>query len=290
MGLLDIINGMQNSPRGLPSGTATTSGMSPLTMGLLALLAYKAFKPGRALGNVFGGNADNFPQPTSPSPGTTSGGGLGGLLGSLFAGGAAGNLLTGGLGELLKRLQQNGQGDAAKSWVASGPNQSIAPDELARAAGADTLDALVQHSGMPREQVLAELSRSLPGAVDELTPEGRVLPSMRYHGGCDCAGSDHRSAIMGLIWIIVVGFVAGVVARWLAPGPNNPAGFLLTTILGIAGAFVATYIGQSLGWYRADQGAGFISATIGAVVMLFVWNRLVTNRVIGDPGSNPRRL
>jgi len=91
----------------------------------------------------------------------------------------------------------------------------------------------------------------------------------------------------GVIWIIVIGFVAGIVARWLSPGPNDPSGFLLTVVLGIAGSFLATFIGQMIGWYRPDQGAGFITATIGAVVVLFIWNRLVAHRVIPDPG-NPR--
>jgi uncharacterized membrane protein YeaQ/YmgE (transglycosylase-associated protein family) len=89
----------------------------------------------------------------------------------------------------------------------------------------------------------------------------------------------------GIIWIIIVGFVAGLVARWLSPGPNEPSGFVLTTVLGIAGAFLATFIGQSLGWYRLDQGAGFIAATVGAVVVLFIWNRLVAAGVIGDAGN-----
>jgi len=93
----------------------------------------------------------------------------------------------------------------------------------------------------------------------------------------------------GLIWIIVVGFVAGIIARMLSPGPNNPTGFILTTVLGIVGAFAATFVGQSIGWYRADQGAGFIAATIGAIVVLFVWNRLVAARMISDPGNMPRR-
>ena len=91
----------------------------------------------------------------------------------------------------------------------------------------------------------------------------------------------------GILWIVVVGFVAGLVARWLAPGPNKPGGFLLTVALGIAGAFLATFIGQTIGWYRSDQGAGFIAATVGAFAVLFIWNRLVTNGVIGDPG-NPK--
>jgi uncharacterized membrane protein YeaQ/YmgE (transglycosylase-associated protein family) len=89
----------------------------------------------------------------------------------------------------------------------------------------------------------------------------------------------------GILWVIVVGFVAGIIARMLSPGPNNPGGFILTVILGIAGSFLATFIGQMIGWYRPDQGAGFITATIGAVVVLFIWNRLVAHRVIPDPGN-----
>src|SRR5246127_5869400 len=91
----------------------------------------------------------------------------------------------------------------------------------------------------------------------------------------------------GIIWIIIVGFIAGIIARLLSPGPNNPSGFILTTVLGIAGAFLATFIGQAIGWYRADQGAGFIAATIGAVVVLFIWHRLVVNHTIPDPGAGP---
>jgi uncharacterized membrane protein YeaQ/YmgE (transglycosylase-associated protein family) len=83
---------------------------------------------------------------------------------------------------------------------------------------------------------------------------------------------------MGILWIVLVGFVAGIVARLLAPGPSKPAGFLVTTVLGIAGAFVATFIGQAVGWYRADQGAGFIAAAVGAIVVLFIWNRIAAWR------------
>ena len=90
---------------------------------------------------------------------------------------------------------------------------------------------------------------------------------------------------MGFIWIIIIGFVAGLIARWLSPGPNTPSGFILTTVLGIAGAFLATFIGQAIGWYRVDQGAGFIAATLGALLVLFIWNRLVAGGVIGDPGT-----
>jgi len=86
----------------------------------------------------------------------------------------------------------------------------------------------------------------------------------------------------GLIWIIIVGFVAGIIARMLSPGPNNPSGFILTTLLGIAGAFLATWVGQAIGHYDAGQGAGFIMSTIGALVVLFIWNRLVASVVIKD--------
>jgi uncharacterized membrane protein YeaQ/YmgE (transglycosylase-associated protein family) len=88
-----------------------------------------------------------------------------------------------------------------------------------------------------------------------------------------------------IFWVIVIGFIAGIIARILSPGPNNPTGFILTTVLGIAGAFVATFIGQAIGWYRPDQGAGFIAATVGALIALFIWNRLVASRVIRDPGN-----
>ncbi len=86
----------------------------------------------------------------------------------------------------------------------------------------------------------------------------------------------------GIIWIIVVGFIAGIIARMLSPGPNNPSGFILTTVLGIVGAFLATWLGQAIGHYGPNQGAGFITATIGALVVLFIWNRLVASGVIKD--------
>jgi uncharacterized membrane protein YeaQ/YmgE (transglycosylase-associated protein family) len=91
-----------------------------------------------------------------------------------------------------------------------------------------------------------------------------------------------------MLWILFVGLVAGVIARLLAPGPNNPSGFILTIVLGVAGAFLATFIGQTIGWYRPDQGAGFIAATIGALIVLFIWHRLVSAGRIGDPGIGPR--
>jgi uncharacterized membrane protein YeaQ/YmgE (transglycosylase-associated protein family) len=88
-----------------------------------------------------------------------------------------------------------------------------------------------------------------------------------------------------MLWIIIVGAVAGFLARLLSPGPNNPKGFILTIVLGIAGSFLATFVGQAIGHYSANQGAGFITATIGAVVVLFIWNRLVASGTIRDHGA-----
>jgi uncharacterized membrane protein YeaQ/YmgE (transglycosylase-associated protein family) len=92
-----------------------------------------------------------------------------------------------------------------------------------------------------------------------------------------------------IIWIVLIGFLAGIIARFLSPGPNNPSGFILTTVLGIVGAFLATFIGQTIGWYRLDQGAGLIGATFGALIVLFVWNRLVAHEVIHDPSAQDPR-
>jgi uncharacterized membrane protein YeaQ/YmgE (transglycosylase-associated protein family) len=88
----------------------------------------------------------------------------------------------------------------------------------------------------------------------------------------------------GIIWIALIGLLAGFIARFLLPGPNDPQGFLVTMVIGIAGAFVATFIGQSMGWYRHDQGAGLIGATLGAIVVLLIWHRLVVQRTVADPG------
>ena len=83
---------------------------------------------------------------------------------------------------------------------------------------------------------------------------------------------------MSIIWTIIIGFVAGIIAKFLMPGPNEPQGFVLTAILGIVGAFVATWLGQALGWYGPGQGAGFIGAIVGAVIVLAVWGLISKNR------------
>jgi uncharacterized membrane protein YeaQ/YmgE (transglycosylase-associated protein family) len=91
--------------------------------------------------------------------------------------------------------------------------------------------------------------------------------------------------VVAILWIVVIGFVAGIIARVLSPGANKPSGFVLTVVLGVAGAFMATFIGQTIGWYRPDQGAGFVGATVGAIIVLFVWNRLVNSGIIADRSS-----
>ena len=84
--------------------------------------------------------------------------------------------------------------------------------------------------------------------------------------------------MLSIIWTIIIGFVAGVIAKFLHPGPNEPAGFVLTAILGIVGAFVATYLGQALGWYRPGEGAGLIGAVVGAVIVLAIWSMIARRR------------
>jgi uncharacterized membrane protein YeaQ/YmgE (transglycosylase-associated protein family) len=83
---------------------------------------------------------------------------------------------------------------------------------------------------------------------------------------------------MSILWTILIGFVAGILAKLITPGSNEPSGFILTTILGIVGAFVATYLGQALGWYSAGEGAGLIGATVGAVIVLLVWGAIARRR------------
>ena len=184
MGLLDVLKGMQQGPRGPSNPTAQSSGgMSPITMAILALLAYKAVKH-------FGGSQPGASPAPAPSPGNVNagagGGGLGDLLrgglGGLLAGGAAGSVISGGLGDLLRQFQQNGQGDAANSWVGRGENKPIAPGDLANALGADQINSLASQSGLSRDELLRGLSQYLPQVIDHLTPEGR-LPTEREISG-----------------------------------------------------------------------------------------------------------
>jgi uncharacterized protein YidB (DUF937 family) len=170
MGLLDVLNGMQNGPRG-QRDPSSSGGMSPITMAVLGLLAYKALK---SFGGGHPAQAGAGPSAgVAPSPGGL-GGLLGGGLGGLLAGGAAGSILSGGLADLVRKFQQNGQGDVVNSWVGPGSNKPIAPDALAQALGPERIDTLTAQTGLSRDELLSGLSRELPQAVDELTPEGRV--------------------------------------------------------------------------------------------------------------------
>jgi uncharacterized protein YidB (DUF937 family) len=173
MGLLDVLNGMQNGPRGPSTPSAQSgSGMSPMTMAILALLAFKAVKH-------LSGSSQSGATPTpAPAPSTGGGGGLGSLipggLGGLLAGGAAGSVISGGLGDLLKQFQQSGHGDTANSWVSPGPNKQIAPGDLANALGADQISSLMSQSGLSRDELLSGLSQHLPDVINHLTPDGRL--------------------------------------------------------------------------------------------------------------------
>jgi uncharacterized protein YidB (DUF937 family) len=187
MGLLDVLNGMRNGPGGQPN-SSSRGGMSPITMAILALLAYKGLKhlgggqapaaPGTNPSRIPGGNPMDAGAPNGGGLGGLLGGGLGDLLkrglGGLFAGGAAGGILSGGLGGLLQQFQQNGQGQVANSWVGKGPNQSISESDLAKSIGIDDIESLTQHTGLSRDELLSGLSKELPEAIDELTPDGRL--------------------------------------------------------------------------------------------------------------------
>jgi uncharacterized protein YidB (DUF937 family) len=159
--------------------------MSPMTMAILALLAWKAAK------HFTGpGTAPASPQPSPPAAPANSGGGLrGGLgdilkgpLGGLLGGAAAGSVISGGLGDLMKQLQQGGQGEAANSWVGKGPNKPVSPGDLASALGADQIDSIASQSGLSRDDLLKGLSQYLPQVVDHLTPDGRLPSDSEVHG------------------------------------------------------------------------------------------------------------
>jgi uncharacterized protein YidB (DUF937 family) len=174
MGLLDVLNGMQQGPRGPSTPSSQSSGgMSPLTMAILGLLAWKAVKHLTA-----SAPSASPAQVPPPAPGGAVGGGLGdvlkGGLGGVLGGAAAGSVISGGLGDLLKQLQQGGHGETANSWVGSGANKAISPDDLANALGADQISTLASQTGMSRGELLNGLSQYLPKVIDHLTPDGRL--------------------------------------------------------------------------------------------------------------------
>jgi uncharacterized protein YidB (DUF937 family) len=194
MGLLDILRGMQQGPRGQAQASGS-GGMSPVTMALMGLLAYKAVK------SFAGASAGQTAQPPRDAP-ESAGGGLGDLLGRLVGGrggepgdraagasagdmlpgalqnllgsAAAGSVVSAGLGNLIREFQDRGYGQAAQSWVSSGPNETMTPNDLAKALGPDTLQALSQQTGLGHSDLLASLSQHLPDLINQLTPNGRV--------------------------------------------------------------------------------------------------------------------
>ena len=138
--------------RGFPSMTAL--------LGLLAVAGYQ--------------NRDKIAEMLRNAGGDQAKPGTGDPLGGMLGGAGAGGLLSGGLGELLDKFKQNGEGETAESWVNQGPNKEVSPPQLKRAIGADVLAQLQQQTGLSQEELLARLSRELPDAVDKYTPEGRL--------------------------------------------------------------------------------------------------------------------
>ncbi|MCK1616387.1 YidB family protein [Bradyrhizobium sp. 147] len=149
--------------RGMPSMTA-----------LLGLLAIAGYQNRDKLAELLRGPGSGSLEPANTRQP------LGGLLGNLtgmLSGAGVGGLLQGGIGELLEKFDQSGHGDAARSWVSSGPNKDISPSQLREAIGPDVLDKLERETGLSHEEILARLSRELPQAIDKYTPEGRLPTS-----------------------------------------------------------------------------------------------------------------
>ena len=195
MGLLDVLNGMQNGPRGPSDPNAKSSGMSPMTMAILGLLAWKAVKHLTAGSGQPSAAPAPAPSPAGGSTGGGLGGGLGGALGGgglgdilkgnlggILGGAAAGSVISGGLGDLLKQLQQNGHSETANSWVSPGPNKQIAPGDLANALGADQINGLMSQTGLSRDDLLSGLSKQLPDVINHLTPDGRLPTDSELSG------------------------------------------------------------------------------------------------------------
>ena len=147
---------------------------TPSLVALLGLLAVAGYQNREKLAETLGGlkrDAGGRVGQTNPQAGS---GGLLGKLGGILGGGGVGTMLSGGLGDLIERFKQNGQGQAADSWVKTGPNQQVSPTQLEQAIGPDVLNTLSQETGLSREELLSRLTRDLPAAVDQLTPDGRL--------------------------------------------------------------------------------------------------------------------
>jgi uncharacterized protein YidB (DUF937 family) len=166
------------------SGFGNRSGMSPAAIAILGLLAVKGFenrdKIASALQGALGGGTS---APGTPAPASGGLGGLLGGLGGLLGGGAsAGNVISGGLSDLLSGFQNAGHGDVANSWVKDGANQTPAPQQIEQAVGPGVIDQLAKETGLSRDELLQRLTRELPKAVDGLTPDGRVPTPQEAQG------------------------------------------------------------------------------------------------------------
>ena len=147
---------------------------TPSMIALLGLLAVAGYQNRDKIAEVLGGRK----QAPADAPGQNNQagkqGGVLGNLGGLLSGASVGSVLSGGLGDLVERFRQSGQGQAADSWVNTGPNQPIGPDQLEQAIGPDVLNTLSQQTGLSRQELLSRLTRELPSAVDNFTPAGRL--------------------------------------------------------------------------------------------------------------------
>jgi uncharacterized protein YidB (DUF937 family) len=150
----------------LGGGNRGRGGMSPIMLGLMGLLAYRTLKGKGKLADMLGTNQAGANQAGTDTGNAPASGGLGGVLG--------GGSLGAGLKDLLDRFRQNGQEDKVQSWVSTGDNKSIAPNEIEQALGEERIQWLIEQTGMPREQLLDGLSGELPQAIDKLTPDGRL--------------------------------------------------------------------------------------------------------------------
>ena len=149
--------------RGMPSMTA-----------LLGLLAVAGYQNRDKIKEMLGGLTQSPSGQTGRGSQGSQGGGALGNLGGLLSGASVGSVLSGGLRDLIERFKQNGQGTAVDSWVKTGPNQPVGPEQLQQAIGPEVLNTLSQQTGLSREELLARLRRELPAAVDKFTPDGRL--------------------------------------------------------------------------------------------------------------------
>jgi len=149
--------------RGMPSMTA-----------LLGLLAVAGYQNRDKIKEMLGGLTQSPSGQTGGGSQGSQGGGALGNLGGLLSGASVGSVLSGGLRDLIERFKQNGQGTAVDSWVKTGPNQPVGPEQLQQAIGPEVLNTLSQQTGLSREELLSRLTRELPAAVDKFTPDGRL--------------------------------------------------------------------------------------------------------------------